>query len=104
MSTLGDLLDFVFDAVGLPLELERIRQNCIQAHKCLNKYLQTGIVPDDKIKEAQNKIDKIFYIEDNRKGNPDSYWDISKELYELIDILADLNGCTTVRLSIIFVL
>ena len=64
METLKDLLDFVFVAIDLPLKLERTRQKYIQAHKCLFDYLQTGIVPDDKIKEAQNKIDKKIYIED----------------------------------------
>ena len=93
METSKDVLDFVFNAIDLPLELERTRQKYIQAHKCLNNYLQTGIAPDDRIKEAENKIDKILYIEDNKKGNPDSYWDMSKELYELIDIVSDLNGC-----------
>ena len=68
-----DVLDFVFVAIDLPLELERTRQKCIQEHKCLNNYLQTGIVPDDKIKEAQNTIDKVLYIEDNKKDNPNSY-------------------------------
>ena len=52
-------------AIDLPLELERTRHKIIQAHKCLNNYLQTGIVPHDKIKQAQNKIHKILYIEDN---------------------------------------
>ena len=64
MEILKDLLDFVSVAIDLPLELERTRQKYIQAHKCLKNYLQTGIVPDDKNKEAQNKIDKILYIED----------------------------------------
>ena len=36
METLKDLLNFVFVAVDLPLELERTRQKYIQAHKCLN--------------------------------------------------------------------
>ena len=97
METLGDLLDFVFVAIDLPLELEKTRQKYIQARKCLNNCLQTGFVQDDKIKEAQNKIDKILYIEDDIKDNPDSYWDMSMELYELIDIVSDLNGCTTIR-------
>ena len=68
-----------------------------QAHKCLNDYLQTGIVPDDKIKKAQNIIDKILYIDDNKEDNPNSYWDFKKERRDLIDIIADLSGCTTVR-------
>ena len=63
----------------------------------MNNFLQTGIVPDDTIKEAQNKIDKIIYIEDNKKDNPNSYWDFEKELYELIDVVANLNGCRTLR-------
>ena len=55
METLKDLLDFVFEAIDAPLALEKTRQKYIQAGKCLNKYLQNGIVPDDKIKEAQKK-------------------------------------------------
>ena len=74
METLKDLLDFVFVAIDEPLELEETRQQYIQAHKSLNNYSQTGIVPDDKIKEAQNTIDKILYIEDNKKDNPNYYW------------------------------
>ena len=35
----------------------------------LNNYSQTCIVPDDKIKEAQNKIDKILYIEDIKNNS-----------------------------------
>ena len=97
MEALKDLLDFVFDAIDLPLELEKTRQKYIQAHKCLNNCLQTGIVLDDRVKEAQNKIDKILYIEDNKKGNPDFYSDMSKELYELIDIIAILNRCRTIE-------
>ena len=62
MKTLKDVLDFVFVAIDLPLELEKTRQNFLQAHKCLNNYLQTCIGPDDSIREAQNKIDKKFYI------------------------------------------
>ena len=92
----------MFDAIDLPLSLEKTRQKYIQAHKCLNIYEQTGIVPDDRIKETQNKIDKILYIEDNKKGNPNSYWDMSKELYELSDIVADLNGCTRIKKTISF--
>ena len=34
METLGDLLDFVFVAIDLPLELERTRQKYNEAHKC----------------------------------------------------------------------
>ena len=63
METLRVLFDFVFVKIDLPLELKRTRQKYIQAHKCLNGYLQTGIVPDDKIKETKNIIDKIIYIE-----------------------------------------
>ena len=95
METLKDLLDFVFEAIDLPFELEETRQKYIQAHKCLNKYLQTGIVPDDKMKEAQNKIIKKLYIEN--KKNQNTYWDTWKEHRELIDIIANLNGCPTVR-------
>ena len=62
METLKDLLDFAFVATFLPLELEKNPQKYFQAHKCLNDYLQTGIVPDDKIKEAQNKIQNKIYI------------------------------------------
>ena len=87
----------MFIAIDLPLKLERTRQKYIQPHKCLNNYIQTGNVPDDKILEAQNKIDKILYTEDNKTDNPDSYWDFEKKLYELIDIIANLNGCTTVK-------
>ena len=72
MKTLKDVLDFVFVAIDLLLEIEKTCQKYIQAHKCLNIYLQTGIVPDDSMKKAQNKIDKILYIEDNKKDNPDS--------------------------------
>ena len=50
METLKAVLDFMFVAIDLPLELERTRQKYIQAHKCVNNYLQTGIVPDDKKK------------------------------------------------------
>ena len=60
METLKDLLDFVFEAIDAPLALEKTRQKYIPAHKSLNNYLQTGIVPDDKVKEAQNIIDKIL--------------------------------------------
>ena len=97
LKTLRDVLEFVFDAVDLPLQLEETPQKYIQAHKCLNNYKQTGILPDDRIKETQNKIDKILYIVDNRKGNPDSFWGRSKELYEIIDIVADSNGCTRIK-------
>ena len=53
METLKDVLYFVFLAIDLPLTLERSRQKYIQAHKYFNKYLQTGIVLDDKTKVAQ---------------------------------------------------
>ena len=58
METLKDVLHFVFDAIDLPTETERTPQKYIQAHKCLINCLQSGIVSDDSIKEAQNKIDK----------------------------------------------
>ena len=32
-----------------------------------------------------------------KKDNQNTYWDFEKELYELIDIIANLNGCTTIR-------
>ena len=67
METLKDVLDFVFIATDLPLELDRTRQKYVQTHKCLKICLQFGIVPDDKIKEAENKKDKILYIQDNKK-------------------------------------
>ena len=51
----------------LSTKTERNREKYIQAHKCLNNCLQSGIVSDDSIKEAQNKIDKILYIESNKK-------------------------------------
>ena len=97
METIRDFLEFVFVAIDLPLELDRTRRKDIQAYNFLNNYLQTGIVPVDKIKEAQNKIDKTLYLEDNEKDNPNSYWDFEKELYELIDITADLNGCRKIK-------
>ena len=97
METIKDVLDFVFLAIDLPLELEKTPQKYIQAHKCLNNYLQTGIVPDDRKKEAKNKIDKRLYLEDNKEDNPDSYWDFEKELRGLIDVVADLNGCTRAK-------
>ena len=68
MNTIKDLLDFVFEVIDAPLALEKTRRKYIQAHKCSNNFLQTGIVPDDKIKEAQSIIDKILYIEDNKKN------------------------------------
>ena len=61
------------------------------------EFLQTVIVPDDKIKEAQNKIDKILHNEDNKKDSPDSYWHMSNELFEIIDIITILIGCRTIK-------
>ena len=60
MKTLKDLLYFVFDAIDLPIQLEETKQKNKQAYECLNNYLQSGIVSDDKIKEAQNKINRIL--------------------------------------------
>ena len=57
MKTLKHVLYFVFDAIDLPTETERTGQKYIHAHKCLNSYIQSGIVSDDSVKEAQNKID-----------------------------------------------
>ena len=88
METLKDVLDFAFLAIDLQLKLERTRQKYIQARECLGNYLQTGIVPDDKIKEAQNIRDKILYIED-KKNIRNFYWDLEKELRKLIDRVAD---------------
>ena len=62
MENLKDVLRFVFDAIDLPTKTERTRQKYFQAHKCLINYLQSGIVSDDSIKEAQKKIDKRLYI------------------------------------------
>ena len=45
----------MFDAIDLPTETERTCQKYIQAHKCLNIYLQSCFVSDDSIKEAQKK-------------------------------------------------
>ena len=53
METLEDIFDFCFEVYDWPLELEKTRQKCIQARKCLNDLLQTGPISDDKIKEAQ---------------------------------------------------
>ena len=94
MKTLKDVLYFVYHAIDLPTGTERTRQKFIQAHKCLNKYLQSGIVSDESIKEAQSKIDKILYIENNEKDYLDPYWDIHSKANELVNIIADLNGCT----------
>ena len=87
-------LYFVYDAIDLPTETERTRQKYIQAHKCLNNYLQSGIVSDDNIKEAQNKMERILSIENNKKDYLDPYWDIHIEVSELVNIVADLNGRT----------
>ena len=73
METSKDLLDFVFEVTDAPLGLEKTRQKYIQAHKCLNIYLGTGLLSEDKIKESQNKIDEIIYIHDNKKKNQNSY-------------------------------
>ena len=94
MKALKDVLYFVYDAIDLPTKTEKSRQKRIQAHKCLNKYLQSGIISDDKIKEAQIKIDKILYIENNKKDYIDPFWDIHNEVSELVSIVADINGCT----------
>ena len=53
MKTIKNVLFFGYDAIDLPTETERNRQKYIQAHKCLNNYLQIGFVSDDSIKEAQ---------------------------------------------------
>ena len=94
MKILKDVLYFRYDAIDLPTETEISRQEYFQAHKCLNIYLQSGIVSDDSIKEEQNKIDKILYIENSKKDYLDPYWDIHNEVYELVTIVADLKGCT----------
>ena len=60
----------------------------------MNNSLQSGIVSDDSIREAQNEIDKILYIEINKKDYLDSYWNIHNEVNELVSLVADLNGCT----------
>ena len=96
MKTSKDVLYFVIDAIDLPTETERTRQNNIQAHKCLNNYLQSGIVSDDSIKEAQNKMNKILNFENNEKDYLDPYWDIHNEVNELVTIVADLNGSTRI--------
>ena len=75
----------MFDAIDLPTELERTRIKYIQAHKSLNKYLQSDIVSVDSIKEAQNKIDKKIYNEKNKKDYLDPYWDIHNEVNELVN-------------------
>ena len=53
MKTLKDVLCFAYDAIDLPTETEETRQKYVQAHKCLNSYLQSGFVSDDIVKEAQ---------------------------------------------------
>ena len=80
MKRLKVVLYFAFDAIDLPTETERTRQKYIQAHKCLNNYLQSGIVSDDSLKEAQNKTDKILYIENIKKDYRDPYWDNHNEV------------------------
>ena len=97
MKTSKDIFDFCFEVYDWPLELEKTRQKYIQAHKCSNDFLQTGLASDNKIKEAQNKIDRILYIEDNKKNIPESYWIFQKVRSELIDIVTDLNGYMTIR-------
>ena len=97
MKILKDVLYFVFDAIDLPTEIEETRQKYIQAHKCLNDYLQSGIVSDDSIKEAQSKIDKKLYIETNKKDYLNHVWDIDNAVKESVDIVADLNGCISLR-------
>ena len=92
---------FAYDAVDLQTETGRTRQKFIQAHKCLNNYLESGFVSDDSIKEAQHKIDKILYIEKNKTDYLDPFWDIHNEAYELVTIVADSNGCTRISSSII---
>ena len=94
MKTLKDVLCFVYDAIDLRTEIEKTRQKYFQAHKCLNNYLQSGIVSDDSVEKAPNKIDKILYIENNEKDHLNPYWEIDKEISELVNIVADLNGCT----------
>ena len=94
METLKDVLCFVFDAFDLPTETERTCQNYIQAHKCLNNYLQSGIVSDDSIKEAQNKIDEILYTAKIKKDYDDpEYESVKAEIKELVNIVSDLIGC-----------
>ena len=78
MKTLKDVLNFMFDNDNYFPLLEEGCQKHIQAHKCLNNYLQSGIVSDNSIKEEQNKIDKILYIEHNKEDNPDSSWILRK--------------------------
>ena len=84
----------MFDATDLQTETERARQKYIQGHKCLNNYSQSGIVSDDSIKEAQNKKDKILYIENIQKDYLDPNWDFHSEVNEMVGIVAVLNGCT----------
>ena len=43
-------------------------------------FLQSGFVSDDIIKEAQNKIDKIIFIENNKKDHLNPFWDIHNEV------------------------
>ena len=96
MKTLRDVRDWVFRMEDEPLELEKNCQKCIQARECLGNYLQTDNAQNDLIREAQDKIGKILYIEDNEKNIQGYWWDFRRELKRLIDILADLTGCTTI--------
>ena len=50
---------------------------------------------DDCIKQAQSKINEIPYITKNKKdyGDPE-YESIIEQIRELVDIVADINGCT----------
>ena len=90
MKTVKNVLNFVFEAIDLPTELQETQEQYIQAHKCLNIYLQSGIVSDNSIKEAQSKIDKILYFEKNKKDYENHVRDFDIEIKELIDIV---NGC-----------
>ena len=67
MKTLKKVLYFVFDAIDLPTETARTWQKYIPAHECLKIYLQSAIVSDDIIKEAQNRIDKYFTLKTTKK-------------------------------------
>ena len=44
--------------------------------------------------KKRKKVDKILYIENIEKGYVNPYWDIRKEVEELVDIVADSNRCT----------
>ena len=99
MKTLRDVLDWVLQMYDKPLELDENRQKCRQSRKCLGDHLQTDVTKNDKIGEAQDKIDKILYVEDNKKNYRDSWWDFLTEPENLSDIVAGLNGYTTIRSS-----